>query len=61
MDERREGQRVSTRVCLPVTVGDRTWSARLYDLSPTGCLIDSSDWWVGKGDKVVIDFSEESA
>jgi len=40
-------------------VHDQAYSTRLFDLSPTGCRIDSSHWRLSREDEVVLEFSEE--
>lgn len=57
--ERRGGNRIDTRVSLWARVNDVESPTRLFDLSPSGCRIDSSAWYLSKGDEIVIDFSEE--
>lgn len=57
--ERRGGNRIDTRVSLWARANDVESPTRLFDLSPTGCRIDSSAWHLSKGDEIVFQFSEE--
>jgi hypothetical protein len=57
--ERRDGGRIGTRVSLMARANDLESFTRLFDLSPTGCRIDSSAWYLSKGDEIVFAFSEE--
>jgi len=58
--ERRGGNRVATRVALQARAGGRTFLARLYDVSRSGCQIDCSAAFVlSRGDKIEFRFSEE--
>jgi hypothetical protein len=58
--QRRDGNRIGTRVALEAQANGRVFPARLYDLSPTGCRIDCSRaYLLSRGDRIAFKFSEE--
>jgi len=57
--ERREGNRKGTRAVLVVRMNDHASPTQLFDLSPTGCRIDRSEWHAARDDGLVVEFSEE--
>ena len=57
--ERRNGNRMGTRVALQVRAHGREFPVQLYDLSPTGCRIDCSSSLLSRGDRIVFRFAEE--
>jgi hypothetical protein len=58
--QRRDDNRIGTRVSLEAQANGRAFPVRLYDLSPTGCRIDcSSAYILSRGDRIAFRFSEE--
>lgn len=56
----RDSKRIGTRVSLEARANGRTFPARLYDISPTGCQIDcSTAYLLSRGDRIAFRFSEE--
>jgi len=58
--QRRDDNRIGTRVALEAQANGRAFPVRLYDLSPTGCRIDCSRAYIlSRGDRIAVRFSEE--
>jgi len=56
--ERRNSNRMDTRVALEARARGRSFSTQLYDLSPTGCRIDCAGMLFTRGDRIVFRFND---
>lgn len=57
--ERRNSNRIDTRVALEARANGRNFSTQLYDLSPTGCRIDCTTVRLSRGDRIVFKFNDQ--